>query len=57
MIKKFSDKTDDADLSGGFFDSSGSMKFTFSIAHSVTMLTWAVLGESPMYVCMYFICA
>lgn len=40
------DKTPDADLTGGYFDSAGSMKYTFSIAHSMTMLIWS-LTEFP----------
>lgn len=37
------DKTADADLTGGFFDSAGSMKYTFAIAHSMTMLIWSLV--------------
>ena len=37
------DKFDDSDLSGGFFDGAGTMKYTFPLAFSMNMLSWAVL--------------
>ena len=37
------DKTLNADLTGGFFDSAGTMKYTFAIAHSMIMLIWSLL--------------
>ena len=43
------DELDDADLTGGFFDGAGTMKYTFPLAHSLTMLCWSVLEFELSY--------
>ena len=47
------DKTLNADLTGGFFDSAGTMKYTFAIAHSMVMLIWSLLEFPDSYGDLY----
>ena len=43
------DSVDDADLTGGFFDAAGTMKYTFPLAHSITLLAWSVIEFQESY--------
>lgn len=39
----------DADLVGGFYDSGNNIKFTFSTAYTVTLLSWTVIEYHQKY--------
>ena len=43
------DEKDDADLRGGFFDAAGTMKYTFPLAYSLTLICWSVLEFELSY--------
>lgn len=39
----------DADLVGGFYDSGNNIKFSFSTAYTVTLLSWTVIEYEQKY--------